>query len=434
MTIIIILVLGFMMGSVFMRANTLLSETDTRIFSQQAFYAAEAGIEYAVYQLRLDKDFDPSAMPNGLQNVPLLSDVNDSGSVIGTYSIQLDRNGEKVNDFDTVWVRSTGTSTGRGLIENKSGQAISRSIVTRVMLIDPTEFFISTLGNINFVGGASFDHSILAKNIKFETNPSTPISIDGDVLYMQSITGYDHANPDATPQISIPSEKKVEQSPSITFTGLDLNFYRQLAQEGGGYYASTLELSGELTAEQFNSTNGVIFAEGNITIEGEYKDDLVIVSARDILFSGSLQEANDEENPQIGLLAKDNVIINGNAPPNLTIDAFILADGGRFFANGNQYSKGNLDFYGAISVRGTSGSESGVNLSVYSTRDYEYNDQLSTNRRIPFLPRIANIIEWYEGNPNDNFPPSCGNGRCEGGENFSGCPADCNAQTQPNFR
>lgn len=57
-----------------------------------------------------------------------------------------------------------------------------------------------------------------------------------------------------------------------------------------------------------------------------------------------------------------------------------------------------LNFNGAIAARGDN-TQSAVNLNAFKVRNYQHNAQLNSNRQIPYLPFIVNIVSWHEEIP-----------------------------------
>ncbi|MCA9401328.1 MAG: hypothetical protein KC713_06850, partial [Candidatus Omnitrophica bacterium] len=337
----------------------------------------------------------------------------DSGSTIGFYTINV-ADAPKYNSLPSVWVRSRGDSARL----RDTGEFVNapRTILARVIILSPTYFFASSLGDITIGSGSTFDGNILGRDIYFNVNESINpeearhINIDGEVFYFRSINGaenaeYVHINSDENPY--------GQQSPAISFPGVDLGYYRELANGAnpenplpGRYIDGNFNYSGEINKENLGTQNGIVYAEGDITISGEFSDNITFVAGGDIYIDGDLVNGSDSDQfvPQLGLLASENVYISESADSDLSIEAFVMADEGTFEALGPKFSKGSLDFYGAISVRGREGV-TGIDLLVYDQRNYTYNSQLASNGQIPFLPNIANVVQWKEITIHEEFPP-----------------------------
>ncbi len=402
-SVMLVLFLSILLGGAFLRSQMQLEESKQRLASQQAFYAAETGVQVAIYRIRQQPAWRPGE--NGepaVSDSPLRVVQSDPATTIGFYSLQL-ATAPDFNVFQSVRVKSTG--------KDKDGK-ITRSILARVIISNPADFFVSTVGNLRIGSGSSFDEAILGKDIFFDVNnglpPSPPQITVQDVFYLNSVSGI--------PDPSVKVNGQVKQFPTVTFAGVDLDRYRAIAQANGRYFSGDkFVYSGDIDLPSLNSSNGLVFAEGDIYISGDIKDSMLFVAGGNIYIENDVKTATastDTERaalPQLGLLAKKDVIIPQNAASDITIDAFIMADGGDnsrggiFVADGDKFSKNTINFSGAIAVRGDN-VRTAADLNVYQTRNYSYNSQLRTNRKIPFLPFIANIVRWQEINPGDLIP------------------------------
>ncbi len=266
---------------------------------------------------------------------------------------------------------------------------------------------------MKITSGANLKADILAQDINYAINaslqpPENQIHMEGDVFYINSITN----NNDSA--IIYGSDSETKQSPSITFAGVDVNRYKALAANLQSQNAG-VNSNGNLTVDLSNlaSLNNsgkpfspqLIFATGDIHISGQFDHSLSIVAGGNIYIDGNIvpNTTNDSARPQIGLFSKGDVIIPANVRTNddsLDVEAFVLADGlapnstGTFKALGEKFSKGNLNFTGAISVRGN--ATNAVDLNVFKNRAYNFNPDLNTHRTIPFTPIIVNVIQWQE--------------------------------------
>jgi len=265
---------------------------------------------------------------------------------------------------------------------------------------------------------ATIDAAMLGRDLVFEVNhtllpPDRDININGDVFYLNSVTGQDD------PAVKINPANSIQKAPSITFAGVDLPRYRDLAislvDTDEAIYSNS-DLTVNLNASNWIETPlpRIIFAEGDIHVSGNYDWSLLVVAKGNIYIDDNLTFNDDPPSPthpQIGLLADGDVIIPDSAPDNLSVQAFVIADGdspgskGTFSADGAKFSKSSLNFEGAIATRGRIG-RSAVDLNVFRERNYLFDNSLSTNPSIPFSPFIANIIHWQEVSPFDAFPPA----------------------------
>ena len=405
--LMLVVFLTILLGVALMRSNIQFKMTNQRRAIHEAFYTAEASIERAIFELRRNPHWSPGK--NGQppeQNVRLNRVPGDDATTSGFYSLEV-ADGGIFKGWNTAWIRSVGKD---------SLQSITKVIVTRVIVESPTRFLISTLGDLRVGSGASVEADVLAQNIFFDVNPSLPspqkdITVDGDVFYIRSINGQND------PAVHFQSSSQIQQSPSITFAGVDLNRYRGLAQNNNqGYYQN-----GDLTVDLDNLSNlspgqafapQIIFAEGNVHISGEYDHSLLVVAGGDVFIEGDITPVKSlPVRPQIGILAKKDLIIPSNAldgDQDMNLEAFLMADGdgaaeGRFVAQGQKFSWGTLNFTGAMSIRGE--GRTAVDLNAFDKRIYRLNPELNINRQIPFVPFIVNVIEWNEKRLQDPFPP-----------------------------
>lgn len=395
-SVIVTLFLGIMIGAAFMGMNMQLQESDQRVDSHDAFYSAESGIEDAVYRLRQSISWRPNPSLTGT----ILRNPADPASVMGRYTVRVaapSQQDQQAFDlaFPYVLVRSDGLDA--------KGQT-PRSILARVVLISPTNFLAFTLGTLVVRSGAVYDNDIFARDVDFVIDNSLPagsarnIKVKGAVNYLRSVSG------DTAPEVTI--TKGVKASPAVTFTGVDLNRYRSLTTPGANQHSSNYTVAGGvINRNNQNAANGVVFVDGDLHLSGNYQEDMVFVASGNIYIDGSLKASSSgSTKPQLGLFSAGDVIIPANAPNNMNVEAFIIADGGVFKAERGATSKDSLNFTGSISVRGREGSL-GIDLNTYASRSYSYNPNFTAST-IPFLPSIADVVSWSEINPNDPFPPS----------------------------
>jgi hypothetical protein len=403
LSLVVTVFLSVLLGAAMLRSDVQVKEVMNRRQLQEAFYSAETGINVAIYNLREDAAWNPgqNATP-AIIDEPFIVQIATTPQTIGFYSINV-QDGQPYSGWQTRWITAQGKD---------SHNVITRTIRARVIVESPTSFLISTLGPLHIISGSQLNADALARDVFFDVDPNLPtpsnqIQINGNVHYINSTTGENN------PAVIFAPNKGVHSSPSITFAGVDLNRYQTLAQntqaQNMGYYATgdlTVDL-GNLSQFNPNPPNPfnpkIIFATGNVTIVGEYSNSILIVAGKNIYINGDIK-ADDSliTPPQIGLFAKGDVIIPQSVSPtsDLNIEGFVLADGGipnsqgAFIAEGEKYSKGRLNFKGAISVRGS--GTTAIDLNVFQTRDYVFDANLRNNRTIPFTPFIVNLIEWQE--------------------------------------
>jgi type II secretory pathway pseudopilin PulG len=411
-SLMIMLVFTILISVSMIRSDMQLKQANQRRAVHEAFYSAESGIDKAIAELRRNADWDPiDAASDSDPNNSFAELKDDDNKIIGYYRVDVE-DGGVLNGWNTRWIKSIGRD---------SLNDMTRVIVARVFIENPTRFLISTLGELHIGSGASINADVLGWDIYFDVNtslgsPGMNIIMNGDVFYISSING------ETQQGVQFGSSSQIQQTPSITFAGVDLNRFRSLAQElqmrGEGIYDN-----GDLRVNLDSVTNPgpgqpvpkIIFAEGNIDISGNYANSLIVVAGENIYINGSIEASHASSlpfRPQLGLLAKQDVIISTNVQTSggdLNLEAFVMADGGgstqgEFLAQGAAGSLGTLNFLGSIAVRGQ--GRTGVNMNAFRTRNYIFNSELNTNRSIPFNPFIVNLLEWHEAKDNDPFPPA----------------------------
>lgn len=411
-SVFLALFLGILLSVSFLRSYVHLNAVELRRASSYAFYAAEAAIDRAVDELRRNMDWQ-AGFGDGDSPIALVTQ-GATPETVGFYWIDADgvddisgngdddiQGGGLLVNRTTVWIRAHGQAPR--LAHHQSGsQRISRVIFARVAVENPAVFFTSTLNDLTIASGIDIDGDVFARDIVFEVNESLPspfkeIEVDGDVLYIRDIEG------ETNPSVTI-AGNTIHADP-ITFASVDSDRYRDLAKEDGKYINGDFTFSGTIDKANLGANNGLIYAEGNIYIAGDVTESMHIVAGGNIYITGDVTCQGDA---QIGLSAKNDVIIDKNASDTLTIDAFIHVEGSVFKAEGDKYSKDILNFEGAISVKGKEGEKTAVDLLVYTSRNYVYDQGLVNNLSIPFMSFIANIVEWREVplSEADNFPPS----------------------------
>lgn len=427
-SIMLVVFLGVMMAASFMRTDIQLKEAHMRLASQQAFFAAESGIERALSELRVDSLWRPQGLTSNLKDDNNKEDV-------GVYTLSVEDGSPSAEGFPTVWVKSIGKVQDKHLIY----QAIQRALRVRIVLIDPSKFFISTAGHLTAGSGATIKDEVLTGTMEFAIDTTLPdstdqqkeartININADIKYLNKLSGDD---PKTNPYIKLNNGATIDKIHSpITFSGLDIDKAKAQAQEATiktkTNHVLTAGSSGPVTISSLSGYEGIYFVDGDLEIQGDLTDKSVLFVASgnikitgDITVNNGMGDNKHPHDPQLGLFARKDVLISKEAQSDLKVNAFVVADGqggeGGVFKveqdpkehGSNVGSKGKdskLTFYGAISVRGNT-SETAVTLNAYSERDYTYNTNLSKSN-LGFFTSIANIISWQEINPKDPVQPS----------------------------
>jgi len=427
MSIVLMIFLGIMLAASSLRANIELQESMSRLATQQAFYAAESSLQQAVVQLRQGQGYynDPVNAAKANTYQALINDSNPaSNTIVGYNKVQVLPTTNYQQFFPSVWIKSWGQD---------ASQKVTVSILARVVIESPTNFFLSTAGNLQVRSGSSIDYDILGNVVSFVVDPSPTLTTDErkititdpdqtkpSVYYLQEVQGYTDSSGNPDPAIDITgSPPSPKQSPIESFPGVDLDYYRALAQYNGSYNSDGLTYDGDPSVLKLSkNNNGVVFSEKDIHISGPVPNPMIFVAGGNIYIENSvtvptsngLSPQNDPNAPQVGLLAKEDVIIPDTAPYELTIDAFMMADGGPgsqggiLQAPGTKGSKTSINIVGAIALRGSGVTTTAADLNVYKQRIYNYNTNFQTKNQIPYLLSVAKIVNWQEVNPNDQIP------------------------------
>ncbi len=405
--IFLMLFLGLIIMSTFINSDMQFESARMRIPAQQAFYIAEAGIEYSINQLRQDILFNPEDADRqqtvlGMQNE---EDEEEDREVKGTFTLTLtptldDEAEEVINDtgLRTVKISSLGTE-----VENN----IPRTVTVIVNVIDPARFFVSTPGELGVASGATIGSSIFGGDVVFNIDdPSQNIIIGGKVQFMNNITAtstdistisvddqdfrQDECEKPFDLNQCIESQHGVERQQNVSYPGLDLPRYEALAAIVGESH------KGDLTITSFDDDlggeEGLLYVDGNVTISGEFENTLTIVATKDIIIEGNIGPS--EDSLKIGLFASGDVRIPASVSDLNIKSTFIWADGGVFKAEGGQRpADSSLIFDGVIAVRGQEG-QSGVDLNVFQNRTYTYDTEIR-NSGI-FYSNIVSLSSWME--------------------------------------
>ncbi|MBN2483511.1 MAG: hypothetical protein JXD21_04855 [Candidatus Omnitrophica bacterium] len=391
-TIVTTLFLGIFIGISGLRMLGHMRSTTSRELSQDALYVAEAGVEKAVFELRSNIDWigevavgDP--IP-GFEQVEVRLDRNDPQTAVGYYTIKLG----KEPYSDAAWIIIPLRIEGRSA--HPSQEAV-RILDVEIRAQSPSAFFVFTLGDIHVGSGANIGSNMLGRDIYLEVSDTVPpemqgISVDGDVVYLRNLIG--DLN---DPAIQISGE--VYQGDPVTFVGVDISRYRNIAQNGGAYIDGDFRYQGNINRQELNAPNGVVFINGDVEIEGNVTEPMLIVAGGDIHIIGDVEYQANGSHIQLGLFSGNDIVIDETAPGidgDLALEALVIADGGVLRAEGGKGTQGTLDFKGAISVRGAEGVRTVIDLNVFRQRNYEYDQMLFLDPQIPFMSYIADLRKW----------------------------------------
>lgn len=389
-SIFLALFIGVFLSISMVRFSMLLESMELRRASLYAFYAAEAGLERAVNELKQNVTWR-----EGFANQSLYwQEGTPQQELVGTYNVAV-ADGDPIGNNQTVWIRSEG---------HDAANRVTRVVNMHLELENPANFFISSISDVVIGSGAALSGNILGRDITFLINDSFPpeqrlISVDGDVEYLRNIIGH------TLPEVTITGT--VRQRAPFGFSGVDVDKYRALAQGGGRSISGDFTYSGAINRSTLNTANGLVFVDGNLHISGTVTESVHFVASGNIYIEGDIDcQRGGGVIAQIGLSANEDVLIAASAPSTLSITAYVVADGGIFRAEGVPETKDTVNFNGSISVKGRAGELSAVALSVYNQRNYSYDMTLDTDMSIPYIAYLTHFIRWQEVAPTEPFPPS----------------------------
>jgi hypothetical protein len=436
-SIFLMLFLATLLGASMMRVDIhsrLASIEQARL---QAFYSAEAGIEEALFRARQGAAVNWFNSPN---QVTFTNSTNN-------YTVRVTNITQLSPLLFTVTLESVGTQNNPF---PSSGQHrfINRTIQAQITAENPARFFMSTQHDITVPGGTTIDGKLVAENIKFDTS-SRDITVNGEICYTgksenQIKSGSKSLKDKDNNEIKVPDN--LTKIDGITFIHLNIERYENLScseNQGIRYGDDDTERSNEVEIDldkisyekielenisyctnsvSVDNFNGVIYAGKrdtngkvipvNVKVKGTIKRPLLIVATGNIRIIGDikpgekvLDDANDNSicssKLQLGLFAGNDVIVDESVSDNkIEINAFVFANGGRFYAEpgtNNEPRLSDFKFKGAIAARGQSGTSAIDVSSGYSgKRTYDYNTDFANNLSIPQMTYFANINDWQE--------------------------------------
>jgi hypothetical protein len=182
--------------------------------------------------------------------------------------------------------------------------------------------------------------------------------------------------------------------------------------------------NGSHTYTSYNGhTNGVLFVNGKINglrataTDGGHKGKITIASNYDITIANNLllnAQASDSYNncfddpdsitDSIGLVSEEDIKIATNAPPDIEIDAILMALGTSFYYEGwKSTQKGTLTTYGSFiqKQRGPVGTFSSYGKVSGYTKDYHFDTRMDiSNPNIgqvlpPYFPTTGKYVKVY---------------------------------------
>jgi len=158
-------------------------------------------------------------------------------------------------------------------------------------------------------------------------------------------------------------------------------------------------------------SDGVVFIEDNVWVEGTVDRDKITIIASDPEASGgqkkrmiipnNIKYSNYDGSDKIGLITQTDILVTKNAPFNMEIDAAMIAKDGEIKIN--SYSglyKGNMRVYGSMAHKTGlvwTYDSGGGNWNGYATTEtiIDQNNVLSPPPKFPLTGAFA-ILSWRE--------------------------------------
>lgn len=287
MMVVLLLLLG---NIFFLNTTSQLRRADSERRNLQTFYLAEAGIDYALAQLKQDPQTAGSTND-------FLYNINDN----------------RTGDYSVDWANTSGTEwkiTSTGIIKN-SDSTIARQkkiemVVNYIPPPDPNDTFdnaIYTSGDISITGnsytvngdvtyggndGVEFEDNITGS---YTSDPSIDPSTDFDVVALKAISqeqgnywNQDRIDSDTT--LNFPNDFYYEgTTPAIVF--IDVPNY----QMSGTYFNNSgfWIINGNMTINGNITIDGGVYIAGDFTLAGggsEINIDGAIITGGDVSMSG----------------------------------------------------------------------------------------------------------------------------------------------------
>jgi hypothetical protein len=417
-SIVIALFLAILLAGALMRMNWESRLSIAQEGNQAAFYAAEAGLERTIAQLRADPDSAPApgSPPDVFFTNEPLTDGALAPTTVGFYTVT-------VYPF---YLQDNWPVVPVSVVGFDETTDYQRRFDVEIRVVNPGAFFIFSPYDIHVASGSLINGDIFGRDIHFHYDADLgDITIDdddsfADVFYMRSYHGYSTAQ--QMQHIHL-NDGPPEQKQALTFADIDFERYEELADNGGVHLVGDTNISGTLSTSGGGTTfggqtptNGVIYVEGDVIVNGDITVDdprynpIIIVATGTIRIEGNVQyiktRAQGDKN-KLGLFAGGDVVI---APfgLDLNVQAQILVQGEKIQAVGDPGTLGTFDFLGSMVVKGKEGVTA-MDLLAFSQRTYDYDEYLLEDELIPGVNSFVNLRSWEEVDKQASPPTSPGN-------------------------
>ncbi|MFH1029760.1 MAG: pilus assembly PilX N-terminal domain-containing protein [bacterium] len=228
--------------------------------SQDAYYLAESGIEYAIWKLKNDTSWETN-----FETDPSWTQSYTGGSLLfpnGSYDIMIENYDFAKADIISTSTILIGDRTSQRVIKTKIFKAIGGSAIDNSALFADRDIIISA-SNVNVDEGSIFSNGdILAENSSI-INVADKVQAFNEITVISSASinaSEIHAsdwNPPAPEQIAMPA---------VDFDSSDPSSFKSLAIAQGQYYTKP-EFRSILDNNPNLVLNGVVYVTGNVDIE-----------------------------------------------------------------------------------------------------------------------------------------------------------------------
>jgi len=386
--------------------------------SLQAFYLAEAGIDYGIREVKV----------NGITSMNYTQSLGPGSFSVNISEVSLDR----------VRVEAT------GMVESvtKTVQTYLRpDVFARYAYFTDSETFLQkvcswygcywTSTDVWFTSTSYIDGPVYTNS---HYNISGSPVFDGEVKSHDDYINYYHGGPPqdtpqfnegielGAPEMPMPTNASDLRTAASSADGLYLNGKTLVVLNSDGTISITNSSRGWYNHNEPIPPNGAVFVEGgDLYVRGSLDGMLSLGTDSNIIITNNISYVDDprddtpttESDDMLALISEQNVIVSTDdddgssvydetAPYDVRIDATIMALGNSFVVeNWDTVSpKGTLNVYGGIiqKNRGPVGTFSGsTKISGYS-KDYRYDTRLD-HITPPYYPRTGDwaFLSWRKG-------------------------------------
>jgi hypothetical protein len=378
----------------------------------QAISIAEAGLDRALVWLRTQGTPPSGVIPGINQNLPA------AGTPIGRYTVNITKLNPPTGG-DPSLIRYQVVSTGTiGSVSQTVTNFLQADNYARYIWFTDSESYqgtnvwfwdedhlngpTHTNGHFNIKGDPIFEGEVRSVDnyIRYYNN--------GNNINSPNLSNSPHDLPVfgdtvtlGTETITMPTQALNLRAAS-TNGGLRLNGNSTILLNSNGTMNVTNSAKGWNNRNMSLPGNGALFVkDGNLNLSGTLKGRLTVGASGDINVTNNIRYANDPRpagstsTDTLGIISEGDVMISKNAPPDLEIDASIMALNTSFmldewWTNG---ARGTLSVFGGIiqKQRGPVGTFSGTTKVSGYSKDYNYDVRLLTSPP-PFVPTTDDYI------------------------------------------